>query len=140
MRKIPLFFSSFLCVLCVFFATFFATGCSLLNTNVAKNQQNSTNSTKQTANFTVKSFSVTQNNETKTLHISKNGETYHFALFDGFGTPLAAKTLQNGKFKNDKFLPPTGELEPFFEAILAAINRGEKSVNFNDWSAYELHQ
>lgn len=52
----------------------------------------------------------------------------NFSLFDSMFVPIVSRSLENNKFKNDKFLPPNSKFDPIFVGI---INMMQKDFKFS---------
>lgn len=76
-------------------------------------------------NFELESFSIKISQNLFVLHISHLGDSYHFALFDTLGTPVASKILQNGSFSNDKLLPPSNKYDEILFQSLLLLHSGK---------------
>lgn len=83
--------------------------------------------------FENKSFSIKNANNAYILYISHDNESYHFALFDMLGSPVANKILKDSTFKNAKFLPPNTEFDDIFIECLKMIEASKTSINIFDY-------
>ena len=76
--------------------------------------------------FERESFSVKIAQDSYMLYVAHNSpNSYHFALFDSLGAPVAHKILQNGNFSDTKLLPPSAKYNEIFIESLHLLERGE---------------
>lgn len=80
--------------------------------------------------FESKSFSIDNANNTYILHISHIEESYHFALLDTIGSPVASKIYKDSAFRDIKLLPPNDEFNDIFIKCLQMIRDNEKHSVF----------
>lgn len=52
----------------------------------------------------------------------------NFSLFNSMFIPVVSKSLENGSFKSDKFLPPNSKFDPIFIEILKMKEKNLKSA------------
>ncbi|MGX3043818.1 hypothetical protein [Helicobacter sp. T3_23-1056] len=120
----------FLAKLSVVCLAFMCCGCgSFSDFNNPKKAQDFSNKTSDFVAFHPKIFSLKTQNQQMVLYLSSQRSsqnprhiTYHFALFDTLGAPLLSKKLENGRFCNTKFLPPTKRYDKLFVKLLESIN------------------
>lgn len=120
----------FLAKLSVVCLAFVCCGCGAFSDfNNPKKAQDFSNKTSDFIAFHPKIFSLKTQNQQMVLYLSSQRSsqnprhiTYHFALFDTLGAPLLSKKLENGRFCNTKFLPPTKRYDKLFVKLLESIN------------------
>lgn len=59
------------------------------------------------------------------LVAQREGKTSRWSLFDPLGVPQARQILDQGKWRNDGFLPPNGRARALFSALLFAWTPAE---------------
>ena len=76
--------------------------------------------------FDSESFSIKIAQDSYMLYVAHDSpHSYHFALFDALGAPVADKILQNGDFANAKLLPPSDKYNEIFVESLRLLENGE---------------
>lgn len=83
--------------------------------------------------FESKIFSIKNANNAYVLYISHSDESYHFALFDTLGSPVASKILQDSTLKNAKFLPPNAKFDEIFIECLNMLKEAKTNAIFLDY-------
>ena len=123
----------FLARLSVVFLAFVCGGCGYFSGGkMPQNEQDFGRDFGETSDllaFRPKIFSLTTQKQQMVLYISSEPSsqnpkhiTYHFALFNALGAPLLSKKLENGRFCNTKFLPPTKRYDKLFVKLLESIH------------------
>ncbi|MGX2972319.1 hypothetical protein [Helicobacter sp. T3_23-1059] len=123
----------FLAKLSVVFLAFVCGGCGFFSGGkMSQNAQDFDRDFGETSDlldFRPKMFSLTTQKQQMVLYISREHSSknpkhiiYHFALFDALGAPLLSKKLENGRFFNTKFLPPTKRYDKLFVKLLESIH------------------
>lgn len=75
--------------------------------------------------FEQKSFSMVCEDKSYILYVN---DEFKFVLFDSLLVLVVSKKLENGEFKNTKFLPPNAKFDPIFIGVLEMIKKGAKSA------------
>ncbi|MCR4942596.1 MAG: hypothetical protein K5978_07395 [Campylobacter sp.] len=88
--------------------------------------------------FSQKSFELKSKSEAYILHVSKQDESYFFALFDYFGAPVASKEFKDSRFKNTKFMPPNSKFDDIFYELLKQILAKNTNFVFKDFVIKEI--
>ena len=96
--------------------------------------------------FSQRAFSLEEQGKIRVLYVSsqaknqqesKNSQksqdkrgkiVYYFAIFDSLGVPMVSKKLENGVFRNVKFLPPNKRYDKIFLQVLESIKSEDSSA------------
>lgn len=86
-----------------------------------------------------KSFELKSQNQAYILHISKQDESYFFAMFDYFGAPVVSKEFTKSKFKNAKFMPANNKFDKLFYEILKKALNGKTAFKIENFEIKEIN-
>ncbi|CZE47464.1 hypothetical protein [Campylobacter geochelonis] len=78
--------------------------------------------------FSQKKFIVNDGKKTSQVFVSKNAQIYRFVWLEMTKSPISRKILEDGKFRNDGFLPPNNTSQELFIKLLNMIKNYEKSA------------
>lgn len=90
--------------------------------------------------FTQEAFEIGYKNEKNLLFVSKKGDTFYFLYQNALGVPISKKSLKNGVFKREGFLPPNKNIDYFFIKVLNFIKSQRKNdkIILKNGEVYEI--
>ncbi len=92
--------------------------------------------------FTQGTFEVIHAHEKNLLFVSQKNKTYYFLYQNALGVPLANKSLKDGVFKSEAFLPPNKNIDIFFIKVLDFIKskRKKDKIILKNGEVYEIRK